>query len=118
MIFQEKKTNDLYDSPSPSTAFIGNNIEAIHSFEDEVHTLKGEIKVPTPCHAVETEVIVRESYPEQVVLVFHIEEPDEQCIQLATDKPFERRFRVSRDATFEARVNSDPVDLVLIESEE
>ena len=47
-------------------------IDAKHFFIDGVHTFAGELVLPTPCDLLEVDTVVRESFPEQIVLDFNV----------------------------------------------
>jgi len=47
-------------------------IEAKHFYIDCVHTIAGELAMPTPCDLLQNEVMVAESYPEQIFIDFTV----------------------------------------------
>ena len=94
---------------------IAQTIHARHSYANGRHTVLGAVMLPTPCHGMKTETMVRESFPEQVVLNFTVTAPPEgqMCVQMIDERQFGVEVAVSEQATFEARVNGDIVPLVM-----
>ncbi|MDP3955715.1 MAG: hypothetical protein Q8Q18_00510 [bacterium] len=65
-----------------------------HSFVDGVHTYRGSIQAPTPCHTLTYEVEMSETTPIKATIHFTLHPPaeDEICAQVVTDVPFEIMF--------------------------
>lgn len=94
-------------------------ITAKHSFDGDVHTVAGEIDLPTPCHLLETNVTVAESFPEQVVIAFDtVFEGEDTCAQVITPARFKVEFQASENARINATLNGKKVILNLIEATE
>ena len=91
-------------------------IEGKHFFIDDVHTIVGEVAVPTPCDLLDVDVIIAESFPEQVTLDFKLNNSAEFCAQVVTTQRFMVTAKVSEDATFKALLNSRVVELNLVEA--
>lgn len=89
-------------------------ITAKHFFVDGVHTLVGEVPMPTPCDLLETNAIVAESFPEQVTIDFTVLNTAETCIQQVTNQRFQVTATASKDATFSARFAGRSVELNLV----
>jgi len=105
------------DSPQPTeeVKFASiTRIEAKHYYIDGVHTLVGEIAMPTPCDLLEADVIVRESYPEQIAVNFNVINNAEFCAAVITTQRFKVSAPASNEATFSARFMGRHVDLNLI----
>lgn len=83
------------------------------SFINGEHTLTGQLTVPTPCHTIEQEVIIRESYPEQVQIDFKIVDSGGVCAQVLVDQEFEVSFQASELATVQAFLDGVPIKFVL-----
>jgi hypothetical protein len=90
-------------------------VTAKHFYEDGVHTLVGEIPMPTPCDLVEADVRVAESMPEQVMVSFEVVNNAEFCAQVITDQRFMVTATTSADATFSATFNGRPVTINLVD---
>ena len=90
-------------------------ITAKHQFSEGTHVVAGEIDVPTPCHLLETDVIIRESFPEQVTIQFEVSTLAEVCTQVITPARFKVEFKVSENARISGTLNGEPVVLNLIE---
>lgn len=93
-------------------------IDAKHYFIDGVHTLVGEIPMPTPCELLETSALVAESYPEQVSIDFSIINNSDTCAQVITPARFKVEARASAEAIFSARLEGRAVELNLIPAAE
>lgn len=93
-------------------------INAKHFFIDDVHTLTGEILMPTPCDLLETSVLVAESFPEQVTVDFSVINNAEFCAQVITPQRFKVEAKVSENATFKAVFQGREVELNLIPAAE
>ena len=120
------KKQELQQTPVPIAedpeedrlAYIS-RIDAKHFFEDDTHTVAGEIVMPTPCDLLETNAEVAESFPEQVRLNFTVLNNDiEFCAQILTPQRFKITFDASEEATIQAYLEGRKVILNLIEAEE
>lgn len=92
-------------------------ITAKHFYEDGVHTLAGEIDMPTPCDLLEYDTMVQESYPEQVTIDFTVLNNAEMCAQVITAQRFMVEVAASEDASFSATLRGEAVDLNLVPAE-
>ncbi len=99
--------------PDGSSALWGDSLVLQRSFSDGVHTITGEITLPTPCYQFSYDAIVAESFPEQVTLNFKVEPPDADvmCIQVVATKEFTIEVSASEQARFSARINGQPIDV-------
>ena len=91
-------------------------IDGKHFFIDGVHTVVGEIPMPTPCDLLEGQVLVAESYPEQITLDFKVINNAEFCAQAVTAQRFKLSATASPDATFSALFQNRAVELNLVEA--
>lgn len=89
-------------------------IDAKHYFIDGVHTLVGEIEMPTPCDLVEASAVVMESYPEQVMVNFQVINNAEMCTQVVTAQRFKVDFQASDAASIKAIFMDREVTLNLV----
>lgn len=89
-----------------------------HFFEDGVHTIVGEIALPTPCDLLEVNALVAESLPEQVTLDFSVINNDDACIQVVTAQRFKVSVSASEDASFNALLMNKAVILNLVPANE
>lgn len=96
--------------------FLPVEIVADHYFSNGEHTLQGLINLPTPCHTLTHDVLVAESFPEQVTVQFTSEPGPAICTQLIAEKFFSVSFQASEEAQIKATFNGSPVPLVLNES--
>ncbi len=91
-------------------------IEGKHFYLDGVHTVVGELIMPTPCDLLEYNAVVAESMPEQVTLAFSVINNDDSCANLATPQRFLLTATASEMASFQATFMGQPVELNLIEA--
>jgi len=90
-------------------------ITAKHQWKDGVHTIAGETDMPTPCHLLEWETFVAESFPEQVSINFTLGTQADGCIQVITPTRFRVEFQASERASINATLNGEQIVLNLIE---
>ena len=93
-------------------------IDAKHFFVDGVHTIAGEIPMPTPCDLLEVDAMVMESFPEQVALNFNVINNAEFCAQVVTPQRFKVSASASDQATFRATFMGREVELNLVPAAE
>lgn len=93
-------------------------ITAKHYFENGVHTLAGEIPLPTPCDLLEAEATVAESFPEQVAVNFTVLNNAEFCTEQVTSQRFKVTANASADATFSATFMGRPIELNIVPAAE
>lgn len=101
------------DVVSDSAPYGIDMIELSGRYADGTHELSGTLALPTPCHEVTSEVIVAESYPEQVTLALEVSESADMCAQVITEVPIDVSVSVAREARFRATVNGTPVALTI-----
>ena len=93
-----------------------NRIEAKHFFRNGVHTIVGEMTMPTPCDLLATKSRVAESMPEQITYDFSVINTTSDC----EAKPTKQRFSVSAKASDQANLSATfrgaPVSLNMIEA--
>lgn len=91
-------------------------IEGKHFYIDGVHTVVGEIPMPTPCDLLESSSRVAESMPEQITLEFEVVNNAEFCAQTITPQRFKVSASASPEATIEAMFEGRSVELNLVEA--
>lgn len=93
-------------------------IDAKHYFINGKHTFVGEINLPTPCDLLNTDILIMESYPEQVELQFSVINNTSTCVQSISTQRFKIEANVSPEATFSAWFMGREVALNLIPAAE
>lgn len=93
-------------------------ITAKHQFLDGVHLVAGDIDMPTPCDLLEWDVVILESFPEQVIIQFKTVNKAEICAQVITPARFRVEFEADGRASITATLNNDHIILNLIEVSE
>jgi hypothetical protein len=108
-LFLENKNIPLSNGGGGTTdPYTVNIVE--ESFQDSLHTLSGVVLAPTPCHQVTvSDVLIAESYPEQVQISLEVASGNDICAQVITEKPFNVTFTASKEATITFLVNSQVV---------
>ncbi|PIP87246.1 hypothetical protein COW81_01150 [Candidatus Campbellbacteria bacterium CG22_combo_CG10-13_8_21_14_all_36_13] len=98
----------------PKQDFYIGSINVDVSFEEGSYEYSGIISLPTPCYSLTTEAIVRESYPEQVTLLFATEDNSNggMCAEVIKDVPFRIIFDASEDAIINAVFNGHDIDII------
>lgn len=91
-------------------------IDGKHFFVDGVHTIVGELALPTPCDLLTTDSIIAESYPEQVTFAFSVVNTTDVCAQVITNQRFKIEAQASKDAYLKATFMGTPVELNLVEA--
>ncbi len=92
-------------------------IDAKHFYIDGVHTIVGEVPMPTPCDLLTYDSRVAESHPEQVTFAFGVKNDADTCAQVVTIQRFMVSATASNQATLQATFNGQPIELNLIEAE-
>ncbi|MCB9810202.1 hypothetical protein H6781_01220 [Candidatus Nomurabacteria bacterium] len=93
-------------------------VDAKHFNIDGKHTFVGEIVFPSPCDLLETDAIVMESYPEQVILDFSVINNSDSCVEIPTAQRFKIDVVASENASFKARFMGRDIELNLIPAAE
>ena len=93
-------------------------VDAKHFNIDGKHTFVGEIVFPSPCDFLETDAIVMESYPEQLILDFSVINNSHSCVEIQTAQRFKIDVVASENASFKARFMGRDIELNLIPAAE
>jgi hypothetical protein len=102
-------------TPEPEVAYASiTKIEGKHYFIDGVHTIVGEIPMPTPCDLLEVDALVAESMPEQITLNFNVINNATFCAEKITLQRFKVSATASAGASFKALFMGRDVELNLI----
>ena len=82
------------------------------SFNNGVLNYSGSVSLPTPCHDLEVQTTVAESFPEQVQIRIKIQDPKVGmiCAQVLTEKEFSGEFQVSENASVSVYLNGEIVE--------
>lgn len=83
-------------------------------YVDGTYTYSGTLTLPNPCYEVSPEVLIMESYPEQVAIELTVTPPqqDLMCIQVMHEHEFIATAQVSELATVSVRVNGVTAELI------
>jgi len=97
--------------------FVPQIINAKHQFKNGVHTVVGEVDLPTPCYLLESDAVVevREPNTDKATIRFITKGENEICAQVITAGRFKEVFNAQEDADIVATWNSAPVLLNIID---
>jgi hypothetical protein len=97
--------------------FVPQRITAQHQYRAGMHTVAGEVDLPTPCYLLETNAVVRveEPDPDEAIIQFSTVDQSEICAQVITPVRFKESFAASEDATITATWNGTEVPINVIE---
>ncbi|MBY0538374.1 hypothetical protein K2P47_03165 [Patescibacteria group bacterium] len=120
--FYQKNTEPVALPSDPAATTTQNSygvtrIDGKHFFINGVHTIVGELALPTPCGLLTTESRVAESFPEQVTFTFEVVNTTEVCAQVITNQRFKIDASASDQANLTATFMGKPVELNLVEAE-
>ncbi len=82
-------------------------LKVLHQYKNGAHVYVGELELPTPCHTIEAESVVLESYPEQVKVVLSTKEGVGICTQVVTSRKFKVAFQASKEANVSISFNGE-----------
>jgi len=86
------------DNPTPIQTEEKNIVT--HTFREGTHAIAGMVTLPTPCHELQENITVAESFPEQVHIDLVIAATDGICIQVLDEREFSIDVDVDEAATF------------------
>ncbi len=81
------------------------------SFRNGKLEYSGTVQLPTPCHKLDIQTTIAESYPEQVQISLEIMDPDPEtlCASVMEEKEFSGELSVSANASISVSLNGDRV---------
>ena len=81
------------------------------SFKNGKLEYSGSVQLPSPCHKLDIQTSVAESYPEQVQISLEILDPDPEmlCATVVEEKEFSGELDVSANASISVSLNSEKV---------
>lgn len=88
-------------------------ITAKHEYKDGIHSIAGEVGLPTPCHILMTGSEVKNNGLE-AVLTFESSTKADMCAQVITPARFKIDFEATEDAVISALWNGKKAELNLI----
>ncbi len=104
--------NSDFNAPTPYDGIT--RIDAKQFYIDGVHTLVGEVAMPTQCDLLTTEAQTNESDPSQVNVAFSVINNAEFCPQVITPQRFMVSVKAQSDAIFIATLQGRIIELNLI----
>ncbi len=92
-------------------------INAVHFFKDGVHTIVGDIMMPTPCDLLEATATVSGAAPQQASITIHTVNHSQTCAQVLTLERFRVDFTAAKGAHIEATLDGKKTILNLRDAE-
>lgn len=86
------------------------SINLTFTYADNAFAYNGTVQKPTPCHSVETDLRIMESFPEQVELDINVVPTDEICAQVIDEEELSGEITVSEYASIRVYLNGEVVD--------
>jgi len=115
-IFSGGNTNNNFNKV-PNSISLKEKIRITHSFADGVHTLAGEINLPTLCHTLVHKIIITESLPERITVAFNSKNSVPTCEQFVNPEPFSVVFQATEDVVFDITLDKKGVPFMITEKE-
>ena len=102
---------DTDKKEAPKTIVSSNKVSLKTNFKNGLLNYSGSAQLPTPCHELDVQTTVAESYPEQVQVRLKIQDPKEgtNCAQVVTEKEFSGQLQVSKNASVSVYLNDELV---------
>ncbi len=107
-------TEPVVETSAPAP--LVSRIDAKHFYRDGVHTIVGEVMMPTPCDLLTYESQVAESMPEQVTFSFDVINNGGICAQVITPQRFMVSATASEAANLFATFAGTQIELNLVEA--
>ena len=81
------------------------------SFKNGNLEYSGVVQLPTPCHKLDIQTTVAQSFPEQVQISLKIIDPDPEmlCASVIEEKEFSGQLQVSANASISVSLNGEKV---------
>ena len=81
------------------------------SFKNGKLEYSGSVQLPSPCHKLDIQTTIAESYPEQVYISLKIIDPDPNmlCASVIEEKEFSGQLQVSANASISVSLNGEKV---------
>ena len=104
--------------PDEATSPLPQTLTVRHQYSEGEHRYSGSVNVPTPCHSLVSQAIVRlELEPDEVMLNLTTSTDKEECEQKVTLKIFLIAFKADAHALVAATLNGKNILLDTIEVE-
>jgi len=113
----ENEPKDIVEDTSAAIVDVKDDVVIEHLFDDGVHTISGVVTLPTPCHELQENIRIAESFPEQVSIDLAIVDTGGVCIQVIDDREFSIDVEVDEAASFTLSIDgvTIPVPTLVIE---
>ncbi|MBL1434402.1 hypothetical protein COB87_002460 [Candidatus Wolfebacteria bacterium] len=119
-LFWPSAQNDQAVDLADNTALVQTEEEFVisHKYDDGVHTISGEITLPTPCHELNENIRIAESFPEQVFMDLFIIDTGGICIQVLDQRSFSIDVEVDEAASFSLTIDGESISVPVLPFDE
>ncbi|HEY4502585.1 MAG TPA: hypothetical protein VJH21_02010 [Candidatus Paceibacterota bacterium] len=116
--YQTQDTEVPKQEPVLEHRYVPQIINAKHQFKNGLHTIVGEVDLPTSCYLLSTDTVVevREPRVDRATVRFNTAGDDEICAQVITTARFKETFSAQEKTEIIATWNGLDVLLNLIEA--
>ncbi len=111
-LMEEAQTPTQEDDEEYNIARI--DAKHFYTMPQGVHTLAGELSMPTPCDLIDTNVVLLDDKTRAIVSFGVINNSDGQCEKTQTQQRFKVGFEAPKDITMEAYFMGKQVELNLV----
>lgn len=108
--------NTPAEKPEPIVVTEKTVVTAKHAYANGVHTIAGEVPLPTPCHILDAVAKVSADKKTVVVMLTSSVKTDEVCAQVITPARFKVTAKAAKDAHITATLNGQEITLNLMEA--
>ena len=106
-----KEIDETVVTAPEQSAPIIEEVLIVHGFNKGVHTVSGNLTLPTPCYTLNADVMLSSSTPVVATLHFSSGDAGGMCIQVLDERPFEVSFKAAEDATIKGLWNGTEISL-------
>jgi len=99
--FSGQQDTDILSTEQINTT----SISVVYQYKEGIHTYKGALELPTPCHALNTRVVSDGDTKEHVTLLFEAVSTVEVCAQVITPQTFMVAFAAEKEVSVDVSVN-------------
>jgi hypothetical protein len=108
--------NTPAEKPEPIVITEKTVVTAKHAYANGVHTIAGEVPLPTPCHVLEAAAKVSADKKTVVVELASSMKTGDVCAQVITPARFKVTARAAKNAHITATLNGQEITLNLMEA--
>ncbi|HEY4479019.1 MAG TPA: hypothetical protein VI981_01515 [Candidatus Paceibacterota bacterium] len=103
------------EPPKEDGSELAVTVNTKHQYKNGVHTLAGQMDMPTPCHLLESKATKDTVQTSKFAIEFTSTEKGGGCIDVITPRPFKVSFEGPKDIELKATLNGKSIKLNLFE---